>query len=68
MVVHMPVLEGLRATRTICENGRSTPIYAMTASVMKGDIEEYLSAGMAGCVDKPTDRMTLEHVLSEIQL
>ncbi|MGQ9368595.1 response regulator [Azospirillum sp. ST 5-10] len=58
MDVHMPVMDGLEATRRIraAETGRRTPIVAMTANAMQGMREEYLEIGMDDYVAKPFAR------------
>lgn len=58
MDVHMPVTDGLDATRQIRalerQRGRArTPIIAVTASMMSHETEAYLAAGMDGVVGKP---------------
>ena len=54
--VHMPEMDGLEATRRICEqyNSEERPwIVAMTADVMEGDMEKCLAAGMDDYIGKP---------------
>jgi two-component system sensor histidine kinase/response regulator len=57
MDVQMPVMGGFEATRLIRDleagSGRRTPIIAVTARAMKGDLEACLEAGMDGFVPKP---------------
>lgn len=57
MDVHMPGMGGLEATRKIREreekSGKTTPIVAITASVLDRDIEECRNAGMDGFMAKP---------------
>ncbi|MES2033095.1 MAG: ATP-binding protein [Pseudomonadota bacterium] len=57
MDVQMPVMGGLEATEQIRrqELGKRTPILALTANVMAGQLEEYLAAGMDGLVAKPIE-------------
>ena len=57
MDVHMPVMDGLAATRIIRErehgSGRHVPIVALTAGATVEDRENSLSAGMDNFVTKP---------------
>ncbi|MBF0496510.1 MAG: response regulator [Deltaproteobacteria bacterium] len=59
MDLQMPVMNGLEATQVIRQKEKQTeghiPIVAMTASVMKGDRELCLAAGMDGYIGKPFD-------------
>ncbi len=53
MDIHMPVMDGLEATRLLVKEGIKTPIVAMTANAMARDKETYLKAGMADYISKP---------------
>jgi two-component system chemotaxis response regulator CheB len=57
MDVHMPIVDGLDATKAIMREA-PTPILIVTAAASRGDVELSLSATQAGAlmvVDKPTD-------------
>jgi CheY-like chemotaxis protein len=57
MDIHMPVMDGLEATRAIRkqeqQSGKKVPIVALTAYAMTGDRERFLREGMDGYVSKP---------------
>lgn len=55
MDIHMPVMSGLEATRIIKADARlkHIPIVALTASVLKDDIEKCIAAGMDDFLEKP---------------
>ena len=56
MDVHMPVMDGLAATRAIRAMGGAvarTPIVALTANVQPDHVERCIAAGMDGHVGKP---------------
>ena len=68
MDIHMPIMDGLEATRQIrallggpC--AITMPIIAMTANAMAGDKEKSLTAGMNDHITKPIDYMELQSVL-----
>jgi CheY-like chemotaxis protein len=69
MDVQMPVMNGVDAVRAIraferAEGRRPTPVVALSANVMRHQVDEYLAAGMDDFVAKPIDMKTL---LSTIQ-
>ncbi|KAH7431200.1 hypothetical protein KP509_08G035900 [Ceratopteris richardii] len=66
--VQMPVCDGFEATARIREieknnNGRRTPIVAMTAHAMSGDGDRCISAGMDFYVSKPLNAKKLQELL-----
>ncbi len=67
MDVHMPVLDGLKATGVIREqekgSTRHLPIVALTANAMKGDDIMCLSAGMDAYLPKPVTVSALKDLL-----
>lgn len=66
MDVHMPIMDGYEATRTIREIDRadsSLPIIAMTADVFSDNIESCKNSGMNECITKPLDMKECIRVL-----
>lgn len=69
MDVSMPNMNGIKATQEIRASrglSKNVPIYAVTAHAMPNEVEEFLAAGMAGCVLKPIRPGSLRKVLSEV--
>jgi signal transduction histidine kinase/ligand-binding sensor domain-containing protein/CheY-like chemotaxis protein len=69
MDCQMPDLDGYETTariRAAGERGQRVPIIATTASVMEGDRERCLAAGMTDYVSKPLTVRDLERVLDGI--
>ena len=67
MDYHMPVMDGIEATKRIIQDfgGRRRPrIIALTASVMKEDIELCLNSGMDGVIGKPVALEDLVNALN----
>jgi CheY-like chemotaxis protein len=70
MDVHMPLMDGLAATKRICiemPRAERPRIIAMTANAMQGDKEECLAAGMDDYVSKPIREQELVQALIKCQ-
>jgi CheY-like chemotaxis protein len=74
VMVQLPGMDGLEATRKLKENPptRDIPVVAVTSYAMKGDREGAAAAGCVGYVTKPIDKTTFlqqvaAHVRSEVQ-
>jgi signal transduction histidine kinase/PAS domain-containing protein len=69
MDIHMPVMDGLEATRAIRALDRpdapGIPIVAMTADAFEEDVRTCLAAGMNGHVAKPVDPEALYAVIGQ---
>jgi len=68
MDVQMPTMDGLEATRRICEMQAQwnmfVPIVAMTANAFKEDVEACREAGMIDHISKPID---VDEMIEKIQ-
>lgn len=65
MDIQMPDIDGFEATKRIKEKGIKTPIIAMTANAMKGDMEKCLEMNMQDYVTKPIDVDELYKVITK---
>jgi signal transduction histidine kinase/CheY-like chemotaxis protein len=63
MDMQMPVMGGLEATEMLRHAAYDGPIVALTANVMKQDIDTYLSAGCNATLGKPIDKAELGTIL-----
>ena len=70
MDVQMPIMNGYDATRNIRQLGNEkskTPIIAMTANVLKEEVERCYEAGMDDFIGKPFDTEKLIEKIHELQ-
>lgn len=67
MDIHMPVMDGLEATRCIrkLSTGANVPILAMTADVFEGDRQRCTIAGMNDFLSKPIDPKRLYDTIAK---
>ncbi|MDR2532550.1 MAG: response regulator [Oscillospiraceae bacterium] len=63
MDMFMPVMDGIEAATKIIATGIKTPIVAVTANVMKSELEKYKKHGMPDCLGKPFTSQELWRVL-----
>ena len=63
MDMQMPVMGGLEATQMLRHAAYDGPIIALTANVMKTDVDRYIKAGCNEALAKPIDKSALEQVL-----
>jgi two-component system sensor histidine kinase/response regulator len=71
MDLQMPLMDGLTATRRIRElegGGRATPIVALTANAMVGQLEACLENGMNAFLTKPVEVARLREMLDRFGL
>ncbi|QMW04905.1 PAS domain S-box protein [Spirosoma foliorum] len=66
MDVHMPIMDGLEATKQIREKIKAQlPIIALTALAVSGDREKFIRAGMNDYLSKPFDESILLAVVAK---
>jgi len=63
MDIQMPVMDGTTAIALLRDAGYGGPIVALTANVMRADIEHYRAIGCDDVLAKPIDRARLHQVL-----
>jgi CheY-like chemotaxis protein/nitrogen-specific signal transduction histidine kinase len=65
MDMHMPKMNGYEATKSLRKHGVTIPIIALTASVMKNDLDKCLAAGCDLFLSKPVNRNKLLETLAK---
>lgn len=55
MDIHMPVMDGIEAQKRIKQLKPNIPVVALTANVMKQDVDSYLAQGFISHISKPID-------------
>ncbi len=65
MDLHMPVMDGLESSTEIRKFNNDTPIIAISAAVMKEDIDNANQAGINQHLAKPIQKKDLIHVLTD---
>lgn len=63
MDYHMPVMNGLQATRLLRKQGITIPIIALSAAALEEEIQQCFDAGMDAFLPKPLDRKALNNLL-----
>ena len=63
MDIHMPIMDGVSATKEIRAMGISVPIIALTANVIKEDMDNFIASGMNSHIAKPINFDKLQEVL-----
>lgn len=66
MDIGLPGMSGLEAARAIRERVGQVPIVAVSSSVMPGDQERALAAGLDAFVPKPIDDVRLLELVSRL--
>ncbi|MCL2293807.1 MAG: transporter substrate-binding domain-containing protein [Spirochaetes bacterium] len=63
MDIFMPVMDGLEAASIITKMNTGTPIVAVTANIITGELENYRKHGMLDCLGKPFTSQELWRIL-----
>ena len=66
MDIQMPLLDGVAATQTLRRAGYQQPIVALTANVMKSDLQRYREIGCDDVLAKPVDREHFYQVIARL--
>lgn len=70
MDIHMPMMGGVQAVEILRKNNKNNvlnyiPVIALTANVMKENIDKYLEAGMNDIIPKPTRKEDFITILNK---
>ncbi len=65
MDIHMPIMDGVTATKKIRALGIKTPIIALTANIIKEDIDNFIASGMNYHLAKPINFDKLKEVIAQ---
>ena len=65
MDINMPILDGIKATKVLRENGYVKPIVSLSANVIESDIKSFYEAGMDATLNKPLVPKELDTILSQ---
>jgi CheY-like chemotaxis protein/HPt (histidine-containing phosphotransfer) domain-containing protein len=63
MDIHMPNMDGFETTKSLRDSGLDIPIIALTADVMKQEVDKCLEVGCNEHLSKPIDRNKLMNLL-----
>ncbi len=63
MDIHMPVMDGVEATKILRKEMPELVIIAVTANVMKNDVDNYFRVGFNDYIAKPLEKTELNRVL-----
>ncbi|MCD4824037.1 MAG: response regulator [Phycisphaerae bacterium] len=69
MDIHMPGMDGFETTAAIRrreQDGRRTPIVALTAHTVEGSCQKCFAAGMDGYIAKPVCAQTLKETIQKV--
>ena len=64
MDINMPVLDGVKATKILRENGYKKPIVSLSANVIEADRKSFIEAGIDSTLNKPIIPEELDQTLN----
>jgi len=65
MDINMPVLDGIKATKHLRQNGYDKPIVSLSANVIEADTQAFKDAGMDDVLNKPIIPKELDAILQK---